>query len=101
MNLYNKLVEIDRNGVYLNYFWHQEDKVTLTSKGYLWAYPGVICDNAITVLPEQNMKMSKEDVKDYLDPQKTILSRKQTGGTAPSQVKKEIKKAKLTLERRK
>ena len=62
----NKLVEIDRNGVYLNYFWHQEDKVTLTSKGYLWAYPGVICDNAITVLPEQNMKMSKEDVKDYL-----------------------------------
>lgn len=62
----NKLVEIDRNGVYLNYFWHQEDKVTLTSKGYLWAYPGVICDNAITVLPEQNMKMTKEDIKDYL-----------------------------------
>ncbi len=46
-------------------------------------------------------KLIQEDVKDYLDPQKTILSRKQTGGTAPSQVKKEIKKAKLTLERRK
>ena len=46
-------------------------------------------------------KLILEDVKDYLDPQKTILSRKQTGGTAPSQVKKEIKKAKLTLERRK
>ena len=45
-------------------------------------------------------KLIQEDVKDYLDPQKTILSRKQTGGTAPSQVKKEIKKAKLTLERR-
>jgi len=38
-------------------------------------------------------KLIQEDVKDYLDPQKTILSRKQTGGTAPSQVKKEIKKA--------
>jgi len=46
-------------------------------------------------------KLIQEDVKDYLDPQKTILSRKQTGGTAPSQVKKEIKKAKLTLKRRK
>ena len=46
-------------------------------------------------------KLIQEDVKDYLDPQKTILSRKQIGGTAPSQVKKEIKKAKLTLERRK
>ena len=46
-------------------------------------------------------KLILEDVKDYLDPQKTILSRKQTGGTAPSQVKKEIKKAKLTLKRRK
>ena len=46
-------------------------------------------------------KLIQKDVKDYLDPQKTILSRKQTGGTAPSQVKKEIKKAKLTLERRK
>ena len=46
-------------------------------------------------------KLIQEDVKDYLDPQKTILSRKQTGGTAPSQVKKEIKKAKLILERRK
>ncbi len=46
-------------------------------------------------------KLILEDVKDYLDPQKTVLSRKQTGGTAPSQVKKEIKKAKLTLERRK
>ena len=46
-------------------------------------------------------KLIDEDVKDYLDPQKTILSRKQTGGTAPSQVKKEIKKAKLTLKRRK
>ena len=46
-------------------------------------------------------KLIQEDVKDYLDPQKTILSRKQMGGTAPSQVKKEIKKAKLTVEMRK
>ncbi len=24
----------------LNYFWHQEDDYTLTSQGYIWAYPG-------------------------------------------------------------
>ena len=46
-------------------------------------------------------KLIKEDVTDYLDPLKTILSRTQTGGTAPSQVKKEIKKAKKVLSQRK
>ena len=24
----------------LNYFWHQEDDITLTSRGIIWAYPG-------------------------------------------------------------
>lgn len=24
----------------LNYFWHQEDDYTLTSQGFIWAYPG-------------------------------------------------------------
>ena len=46
-------------------------------------------------------KLIEEDVKSYLDPEKTILSRKQIGGTAPSQVKKEIKKALATIKRRK
>jgi hypothetical protein len=23
-----------------NYFWHQSDKFTLTSKGFIWTYPG-------------------------------------------------------------
>lgn len=57
----NKLVEIDRGGVYLNYFWHEDDKVTLTSKGYIWAYPGVECENAITVMPE----LPKEKLTNY------------------------------------
>lgn len=37
----------------LHYFWHQEDTVTLTSRGYIWAYPrkdGL--RNTIAVLPE-------------------------------------------------
>ena len=37
----------------INYFWHQKDDVTLTSFGYVWAYPGkqkIL--NSIAVLPE-------------------------------------------------
>jgi hypothetical protein len=36
-----------------NFFWHQQDKVALTSKQYIWAYPGQqpICQS-IAVLPE-------------------------------------------------
>jgi hypothetical protein len=36
-----------------NYFWHQEDTLTLTSKGYIWAYPGnQPIKNSIAVMPE-------------------------------------------------
>ena len=38
-----------------NYFWHQEDTVTLTSKNYIWAYPGKQpIKNSIAVMPELN-----------------------------------------------
>jgi hypothetical protein len=37
-----------------NCFWHFEDKFTLTSKGYVWAYPTVNYSNGvIAVLPEK------------------------------------------------
>jgi len=36
-----------------HYFWHEEDTVTLTSKGYVWAYPGKQpIKNSIAVMPE-------------------------------------------------
>jgi hypothetical protein len=36
-----------------NYFWHQEDTLTLTSKGYIWAYPGKQpISDSIAVMPE-------------------------------------------------
>jgi hypothetical protein len=35
-----------------NYFWHEEDKMTLTSKNYIWAYPGIDIKGSIAVLPE-------------------------------------------------
>jgi len=38
-----------------NYFWHQEDTLTLTSRGFVWVYPGKQpVYNSIAVLPELN-----------------------------------------------
>jgi len=38
-----------------NYFWHQEDTLTLTSQNYIWAYPGKQpIKNSIAVMPELN-----------------------------------------------
>lgn len=43
----------------INYFWHESDTVTLTSKNYIWANPGKQpMYNSISVLPE----LYKEDV---------------------------------------
>lgn len=36
-----------------NYFWHEEDTLTLTSKNHLWVYPGKQpVRNSIAVMPE-------------------------------------------------
>lgn len=36
-----------------NFFWHENDMVTLTSKKFIWAYPGgQPIRNSIAVLPE-------------------------------------------------
>ena len=38
-----------------HYFWHQNDDVTITSKGFFWTYPGKkLTHNSICVLPEWN-----------------------------------------------
>jgi hypothetical protein len=58
----NKLHELDRGGFYLNYFWHENDKVTLTSQGYIWAYPGVECSNGIAVMPELDKNFKPENM---------------------------------------
>jgi hypothetical protein len=43
----------------IHYFWHENDTVTLTSKNYIWAYPGKQpIKNSIAVMPE----LYKEDV---------------------------------------
>jgi len=40
-------------GTNAHYFWHQEDDYTITSKGYIWTYPGKkLFSKSICVLPE-------------------------------------------------
>lgn len=37
----------------IHYFWHQNDDVTLTSKGYIWTFPNKkICKKSIIVIQE-------------------------------------------------
>lgn len=39
--------------IFFNYFWHQKDDITLTSKNQIWAYPGKQpIQDSIAVLPE-------------------------------------------------
>lgn len=46
-------IEFCNRDVLLNYFWHDTDTLTITSKGFLWAYPGKQpIKKSIAVLPE-------------------------------------------------
>jgi hypothetical protein len=37
----------------LHYFWHEQDTLTLTSKNYMWVYPGIQpISGSIAVMPE-------------------------------------------------
>ena len=45
----------------INCFWHQNDDYTLTSHGFLWAYPGVkLVKNSIAVMPESTAYMGSD-----------------------------------------
>ena len=47
------VIELYKMDEGINFFWHQEDLLTITSAGYLWVYPGnQPLDNTISVLPE-------------------------------------------------
>jgi len=49
----NKMIELN-----LHCFWHESDRVTLTSKGYVWAHVGrQPIEKSIAVMPE----IAKED----------------------------------------
>ena len=52
------LIETD-----FHYFWHQNDNYALTSKNFIWAYPGheIISNKCIQVMPE--IKINKHSVE--------------------------------------
>lgn len=42
----------------LNYFWHQNDDFTLTSKGFIWTYPEKeVTSNSIIVIKDNNVNI--------------------------------------------
>lgn len=48
------LIWCSQHGRRLNYFWHDSDAYTLTSQGFIWAYPGQVTGPGPTVqvMPE-------------------------------------------------
>lgn len=60
-------------GYDFNYFWHENDTLTLTSKNHIWVYPGnQPIENSIAVMPEiHNDDVSKclgicsDKIKEY------------------------------------
>ena len=45
----------------MNWFWHEKDKMTLTSKGIPWCYPEVYVENGVTVSFDDDI-----DVPNYI-----------------------------------
>ena len=49
----------------LNFFWHQSDDYTLTSKGYVWTYPGKdVISKSVIVMPEK-ISFDFSQLKEY------------------------------------
>lgn len=57
----SKLVEIDKGGSKLNYFFHDVDYAVLTSKGFIWSINPI--DNGILVMPESTNNTPTEYTK--------------------------------------
>jgi glycerophosphoryl diester phosphodiesterase len=54
----------------LNFFWHEKDAFTITSKNFIWAYPSKeIFKNTVNVLPELNL-----NDEEILEKQKDIFA---------------------------
>jgi hypothetical protein len=55
------LTFLSKNRERFNYFWHTFEPYVLTSKGYVWPYPGeALVANSVSVLPETVGKSYKD-----------------------------------------
>ena len=53
INAVQKMIDYENKGNNFNYFWHENDTISITSHKYIWAYPGkqpII--GSIAVMPE-------------------------------------------------
>ena len=51
------------SGSIFNYFWHENDERTLTSKGHFWTYPGKSLGKfSIAVMPEWDEKLDMQSL---------------------------------------
>ena len=65
------VIYFKESGYQFNYFWHQEDDITFTSKGHIWTYPGKnLTKYSIAVMPEikqfDNISISYGICSDYI-----------------------------------
>jgi hypothetical protein len=52
---------VEKKSTEFNYFWHNNDDYTFTSKGYLWVFPDKeLSENCIAVLPEIWVSISSD-----------------------------------------
>lgn len=68
-----------KNKLSSNYFFHQNDDVTLTSNKYLWTFPGKkITKKSIAVMPEisrfKNIKIASGICSDFIMNYKSLYS---------------------------
>lgn len=57
-------LEFVSTGHGLNYFWHDTDKYTMTSYGYIWVYPGQkLVKRSICVQPEWDLNNDPHNFK--------------------------------------
>jgi hypothetical protein len=59
-------VELNNMNSTLNYFWHNVDSYTFTSKGIAWIYPGKpLAYNGVCVLPENTYDLASLPAEVY------------------------------------
>lgn len=63
----NALEKLSNSSVKFNYFWHQEDDYTLTSRNYIWTYPGKSYTlRSVVVMPEWEKNVDQfVDLRSY------------------------------------
>jgi len=52
-----KALEKMQSDMVYNFFWHEEDKFTLTSRGYIWCYPKNYSELGIIVDKDNSLDM--------------------------------------------